>query len=408
MAIFIPPSNNSIVSNCTKFFLPAALASENLEVRISSNCMNSLRGLQDKHAVLLFNHSDRLDPLVAFALSKQCKQDFYYLAAREQFDGTCSMRGWLMQQCGAYSVIRGMPEDNQSRDKTVEIIEKGTRKLVMFPEGDISGRDDQILPFKEDGMHNILRAQNNLSTQASVFALPIAFHYKLHPSALPAFNKSIAKLERRLELPASSSRELLPVRIERLLESFVSALEESCTVSMPSPSSIDQRLNSVCRRILKQIQDQAGLKMFEFPSTTTMLYSLRSILCRPNWSTHCLNIVKRNKLKSHLYTRELDHTQQLLILSSTLQQPLTLEVVWRILDRLELLMFGKTTVKGKRTAWVDSGNTINIQDYLPLDESGTSKLSLRGRTNLQNALNGLTAQHRSSVLTYPSDVFCRY
>ncbi|MBP9090702.1 hypothetical protein KBI23_06695 [bacterium] len=64
---------------------------------------------------------------------------------------------------------------------------------------------------------------------------------------------------------------------------------------------------------------------------------------------------------------DLDRVQNLLILLSTLQQqPTTLDVLWRVIDRMEQLIIGSTTAKGNRTAWIEAGQPISLANLVAI------------------------------------------
>src|SRR5581483_5323170 len=159
----IPPKENPAVTAAAKLALPLFLRWQKLQVIPSSDAIKTIRRLHGQQCVLLLNHPDRFDPVIAFALSKLTGEDFYYLSARELFDK--KLAGWFLQNCGAYSVIRGFPEDAASKELTIQLMMEGSRKLIEFPEGDVTGNDDHIFPLKQDGLRNMLEAQRRLIAQ---------------------------------------------------------------------------------------------------------------------------------------------------------------------------------------------------------------------------------------------------
>jgi hypothetical protein len=385
MSLFIPPGNNSLISNSAKLLLPAALKKEHLKVRISPYCKDLLRKLSGSHVVLLLNHADKYDPLVTFALSKESNEEFYYLAAREQFDPPGSFRGWLMQQCGAYSVIRGNPEDMDSRQTTALLIEKARRMLVMYPEGDITGRNDRIMPFKKDGMNNILTAQKNLPADIPVWLVPIALFYQVHPYRPSAFNKSILAIENKLGMPASDSNQSLQRRILALIEKLINNLENIFGLTHAALLNAEERLTSICKEGIIKMRIRAGLEPDDSDSAALMLYNLRNNLFRPYWANEQRS--RDLELPHQLYATQLDRFQQLLILSSTLAQPFSIDIAWRILDRLETLVLGKNLAKGQRVVHIDVAVPINALNYTT---TSATELAADANCSLQLLLSELS------------------
>ena len=86
--------------------------------------------------------------------------------------------------------------------------------------------------------------------------------------------------------------------------------------------------------------------------------------------------------------------QNLLILASTLhQKPRTLDVLWRVIDRLEHLVLGRPSVKGSRTAWIDAGEPISLlrrsRDYRVHPASAVERAEKRLRAAMQTVLDQL-------------------
>ena len=189
MKTFLAQKYNAFVATICKWSVPYFLRRNQLDVRVSQECLKELERLNKSNVVILLNHSDRFDPLAVAELSRVAKEDFGYIASREQFDAFNGLQGWLMQRCGAYSVLRGEPEDKQSKEATISYISQSQRKLVEFPEGDVTGRDDVILPLKQDGIRNILEAQQRLlktGESEPVYLLPVAIYYEVQKDGIKA------------------------------------------------------------------------------------------------------------------------------------------------------------------------------------------------------------------------------
>lgn len=365
MSDFRSPRDNKLVCNLAKVLSPLALSQSGLEVNVSSNCLNSMAAVAHRSTVLMVNHSDRFDPVVAFELSKRSNEDFYYLAALEQFEVRGKLAGWFMQQCGAYSVIRGDPPDSVSRETTISIITSGARKLVMFPEGDVSGRDDLILPLKQDGLQNIFSAQARLLDFGKpVYLLPVGIFYEVPSAALPLLVESASKLEKKLFLH-HGTRSSLQTRIQTLVRSFVNHQEVKYGIRQQPELPVADRLLSICGKEISGIAETLGVDAVE-ETEAALLYSVRAKLRRLTTFCnchYCRQLKADDKRRAAHLLPELDRLQQLLILANTLQQlPFSLEVAWRILDRLEIET--KTpTWKGVRRVQIDASQPIDLRDF---------------------------------------------
>jgi 1-acyl-sn-glycerol-3-phosphate acyltransferase len=327
---FIPPLHDPLILGLTKALLPWALHNEGLKMDVSPECLKYIRTLPGS-TVISLNHSDKADPVVAMALSKESGQDFNYLSARELFDENFGLRGWYMQRCGAYSVIRGQPEDVESREATINLIADGKHKLIMFPEGDVTGRHDKILPLKEDGIRNILEAQRRLLERGEnrpVFLLPTASFYAV-------------------ESPSS----VLPEQqVKAELTKFINKLQSELKVDATDCGTFAEQLRQISKQTCLSIAAENGISLDEQLPPAVVLYSLRNALTVGAMHGSA--------------TETLDRLQQLLILASTLDSaPWTPEVSWRVVDRLQQLSFLQATKQSTRIVHVHSAEPINLQTY---------------------------------------------
>ncbi len=366
----IPPGDNTIATSFTRLILPAVLQHHQLEVTASQECIDAVQRLRGESTVILLNHADRFDPLCVFALSRMCNEDFNYLASREQFDGALGLKGWCLQQLGAYSVIRGEPEDYASKELTVSLITEGKRKLVMFPEGDVTGRDDAILPLKEDGIRNILAAQQRILANGSrrqVFLLPISIYYRSCSDAIPRLNECLDCIENHLQLPVAS-KDFEP-RIRRIVNAMALQLASHYGVELTG-FSLDQRLLEIIWHVSNSIAAFYGIEHAPEAEPMVVLHTVRGQLWRLLHSATTVGtkydarLADDSRRTGHAFMVDLDRLEQLLILAHTLQQyEFSLEEAWRIIDRLEQEILGRTTKKGHRIASMEAAPPISMLQF---------------------------------------------
>ena len=369
MADFIPPKPNFLALSLVKTAMPFLLKSEGLEVRPSEHCINLIRAVQNTPAVLAVNHIDRCDPSVVATLATRCREDYYYLAARELFDENHGLRGMLMQGSGVYSVIRGMPEDTQSKEKTIELIADDKQKLVMFPEGDVTGRDDEIQPLKLDGIANMFEAQRRCLqgiARKPVEIIPVAVYYEACANTQQPLKDCLTSLEHFLDLPTWAGP--VEARIQAVLHAMLRQMEEHYGAPSDSKNS-DDRIEKLCHFIITAVANVTGSQNLENDSIHSYLYSVRGKLTRlkgiinDTGERYRFDDYLRKDTQERLEScvKDLERVQNLLILESTLQQrPANLDVTWRIIDRLELLITGRTTAKGNRIAWIEAGTPLSL------------------------------------------------
>lgn len=431
MSEFIAPKPDPLTLSIVKAIVPLYLKAEKLAVRPTEHCVSVIKSQKDIPAVLALNHIDRCDPAVAAMLSTMCGEENYYLAARELFDENFGFRGWLMQHCGVYSVIRGLPEDADSRKATVNMIAEGKHKLVMFPEWDVTGRDDIISPLKKDGIRNIFEAQEKslkINEQRAVHVIPAAIYYQAHEDTWEPLRSTLAQIEGCLGLVESTAP--IEIRIQRCVERMLQRLEANYGViadkhihgnhsgiqhsSTRAALATNARLVNLCRHIISSVANITGAQVLENPSIHVFLYSVRGKLIRMKEVANDLDGSFDDRLHAETIerldtcTRDLERVQNLLILASTLhQKPRTLDVLWRIIDRLENLVIGRVSAKGHRTAWIEAGEPISLlrrsRDYRVHPTTAVERAEKRIRASMQAVLDQLKKTPQMDEKTVRAD-----
>ncbi|HEU4753873.1 MAG TPA: 1-acyl-sn-glycerol-3-phosphate acyltransferase, partial [Armatimonadota bacterium] len=132
--MFVPPRDNPFMVRLTHALLPgiSQMVANLRDVTVSPEDFRILRDLGPHRALLSPNHPTGNDPIVMVWLSRLLGQPFNYMAAREVLVG---LKGWVLNQVGAYSVIRGVP-DREALRATRRLLAELDRKVVIFPEGE--------------------------------------------------------------------------------------------------------------------------------------------------------------------------------------------------------------------------------------------------------------------------------
>ena len=101
--------------------------------------------------------------------------------------------------------------------------------------------------------------------------------------------------------------------------------------------------------------------------------------------------------KQNLF-QELDKLEQLLILAHSVQQEIsTLNHAWRVIDRLEQEITGKTTLKGHRIAYIEAGPVLNLLQFMPAyrgsEDGAVTMVDESVRQKILAVLNRMKAKH---------------
>jgi 1-acyl-sn-glycerol-3-phosphate acyltransferase len=165
---FRPPKDSPLLLNFIKICSPMykKIGLGGVQLKIEKGALERFEKLKGKRTMICPNHSNRHDPQTMFFFGQAVGECFNYVAAREVFEWDGGMNGWWLQRIGAYSVVRGAP-DRESFKTTKRILSEGKRKLVLFPEGEISRQNDTLLPLETGAAQStFFLSLSNTPTQA--------------------------------------------------------------------------------------------------------------------------------------------------------------------------------------------------------------------------------------------------
>ena len=209
-------------------------------VDIDDDCLQKISALQGKRVILCPNHSHPHDPIILWYLSKKLGEPFRFVAAREIFDSWHGLQGWLLQRLGVHSVDRQVI-DRRSIATTFDIIKQGKQKLVIFPEGEISSRNDRLLSLQEGLVSLFLKAAAMMENEGAVYVLPLALRYRYCHDIAPSINNALLRIEQVLQLPNAGD---LIERFQRVREKI---LQRICPELPVDPEGLSQYVSKGSR-----------------------------------------------------------------------------------------------------------------------------------------------------------------
>ncbi len=167
--------------------------------------IDKLKALGSERIVYLVNHPTHADGVVMFTFSARLGQLFHYIAAYESFRG---WRGKFFQLVGVYSIRRGVG-DRTSLAYTLKLLQEPTCRLVIFPEGGCSYKNDTVMLFRAGAVDLSLRAINRLVQQTDTipnfYLVPVSLKYRyIHPMDR-AIERSLSQLEQTLNIPVTGT-----------------------------------------------------------------------------------------------------------------------------------------------------------------------------------------------------------
>jgi 1-acyl-sn-glycerol-3-phosphate acyltransferase len=199
---FVAPARGDLLPRAFGFLLPHCLRRSHSVDALELRGVELLKeSLAAGHGIALTpNHCRAADPLVLAALARAAGMPFYYMASWHQFMQGGSLRAWVINRLGAFSVYReGM--DRDAIAASVKILAESARPLVIFPEGLISRANDALRPFLE-GISLITHAAAKERAAArrsgTVVVHPVAIKYFLTTDPAPPLGRVLDENETRL------------------------------------------------------------------------------------------------------------------------------------------------------------------------------------------------------------------
>ncbi len=375
---FLPPKNNRAVEGLIKLILPWVFDDllKGLKVRCAKEDLEKLRQYRGERMLLLPNHPTGEDPYVLFEISRRLNESFNYVAAREIFDFEWGLRGWILQHCGSYSIIRGKA-DRESFKMTKELLVQGLRRLAIFIEGEVSNENDTIIPFEAGVIQLAFRAQEELARRHGeafppIYVAPVALKYYFHKGVEKAIAHSLHSLEDEVGIYKKA-----PETYDRILaigNRILTVHEKQMNLSIEPEMSLGDRIRQVKNRLLKKME--LFLEITPSPEES-YLNRVRAIRNQMDQLIYAYNPPEKfsnyeARMLEHLrktfdeFYDELERLVNFMTLDEGyLRDNWTNERFIELLRRLEKEVFGSPRIQYPRTCVVKVGEVINFKECYP-------------------------------------------
>lgn len=164
-----------------------------------------LSEIKNKRVVYLSNHPSDVEPAIAYYVANQIGTRFNFMASRSIFNWGFGLVGEVIKRVGAFSVLSGSP-DREALKTAKNILSQPTGKLVMYPEGMMSGENDNLVSFMP-GVAQVsfwgLDAALSKEPGAELYIQPTFVKYKIsgsRESILKDVEYSLGRMEKKLRL----------------------------------------------------------------------------------------------------------------------------------------------------------------------------------------------------------------
>jgi hypothetical protein len=310
-----------------------------------------------------------------FLFSMIVKEDFNYIAAREVFDWEHGLNGWLLQHVGAYSVVRGAA-DRESFKMTRKVLSEGKKKLVLFPEGEISRQNDTLMALESGATQLTFWGVEELQKKISkpderiepLYLTPIALKYIFDADIRPALRKTLTMLENRLGLN-NSSGDFYP-RLRAISAKLLATMEQEYGLKATAEATTNDRIQTLRKHILNSIAAQLHIALPPNAKPLECVRILRNAMDEFVYIDDTIKSEYHRKIHEEKaatikgFYRDLDRVVNFIVIyEGYFREQNTQERFADVLERLETeVIGGDPSTKGSRRVLIDVGESINMSE----------------------------------------------
>jgi 1-acyl-sn-glycerol-3-phosphate acyltransferase len=361
-------------------------------IKIEKGALARFQKLKGRRTMVCPNHSNRHDPQVMFAFSREAEEYFNFVAAREVFDYDHGVNGWWLQHAGCYSVVRGAA-DRESFKTTRRILVENKKKLVLFPEGEISRQNDTLMSLEtgaaqlsfwaladlekvvgeignKDSDPLAPRGPGGPTGGATIYIQPMAFKYTYPYDISSSLRETLKTLEAKLGIKANLEDGFQP-RLMALCEKLLTALEKEYDVKPVEGATMNERVRFLRMHILECLAPKLGVELPKGGKELECVRILRNKIDDfiyqddKNRSAYEREAHEEKQRIYRGYYRDLKRvTNFVAIYAGYVTEHMTQERFSDVIERLEVeILDGEPSIKGPREVLIDVGEAIDLSQY---------------------------------------------
>jgi hypothetical protein len=401
MVEIIRSSESAVFVSLGKLIWPLVLrvSHDVVGLNVMGDGLERFGKLAHKRTIICPSHPTSADGDLMFLFSRLVNENFHYVAASEIFRSLHGLYGWLMKLAGCHAVNRGRVDYRAYMAIRRDII-KGTNKIVMFPEGEISHQFDSLMPLEPGAAHFAFWALDELVNQGiveSMNLLPVALSYAYLEDPRYTFDLALDKLEEHLGVvaPVVDQQE----RLHGIVGSLVSLLEDNYGYH-PTDKSLDERLARVRQAIFDRMCTAFGIT--PKGSEIERAHILFEKLDRCRQDTHgeapyASRLIQERKSLASLLVRDWRRLMNLRFCLARCQGPYGFQEIGEALYLLELEVLGESLPSAKRMAVMNIGNPIDLQPSLALYRTDRHAAVRRATSDMAMQLFWMQAELAAEV-----------
>lgn len=337
---------------------------------------------QEAGVLIVSNHAAFADQYLLMEAADRVRTALHFMVAWQVFGTRNWFLRWALQRHGCFSIDRE-GADLSAFKQAVEILTKRPEPLVVFPEGDIYHRSEQVTPFRSGAAAIALSAARR--ADRSIMILPCALKYCFVENPTSKLNAVMNRIEQRLELEPQPQRSLRD-RVYRVAERLLDE-KETELLRQPQRGTLKQRISSLTDMILARSEARNGITK---PAKTIpeRIKSLRAAALN-RWGENGHDPSVAQDLDAAFLA-----VQLFCYPGDYLESRSTIECLSETIDKLEEDVLGITIAKPKarRSAVLAFGTPIIAEPNVPRETAET--LTTQLETEIQALLDGIEPPHR--------------
>ena len=364
---FYPPLDSRFMVSLAWRFLPRILWKTARIKEVEVRGIENLRAIRGQPAVLTPNHPTNLDPLVVMHVSKVLGEPFNYLASRESF--SVPILGWVLQKCGAYSILRGTV-DRAAIKTTRSLLAEKKRKVVMFPEGLTYGQNDVLMPFHE-GVAQFgfwaLEDMKKSGDDGPLWFVPIGIRYRFTQPMDAQIELAVWRLERHIGIVPPSGQPVYE-RLRAVGTSVVEGFEKAYGVRPKKDDTLDQRIARMKNAWVARTAAVLGIEDKPSLPLGDRIREIVNALDRMTVALDASEFTKQTMRRRHEETlplyRDMERAGRFLATGAkyVADKPSD-ERYFEVISRIEEELFGFSPPRGPRLAVVNIGAPIDLRHF---------------------------------------------
>lgn len=379
MLHFIEPrmSNGLVAFLKLVYPLYAIAMYRKLEIRLQPEVKETFKRLRPETVIICPNHSSLQDPDVLFGIARLVGENFYFLTARELFGSNDSQRQKFLQKVGCFSIERGEP-DMQAVRAVHKLLLSLKKKLVIFPEGEVSHQNDYLMSLGNGAERialNALREAQKRNPQHKIYILPLSLKYSYSKDQTRFISALINKLERELKIENKKNVS----SDKRINQCFYKLI---CVD--PDSTDLDSALFLFREKAINDAALFLGIELSGDLDQLSKLHLLRNKLAELRWGAGGDHVTKETR--HHFHQLKLS-TELIGVGNHTFDHKLTQEEAAELLNVLEFELCKGQSLPFPDIVKIGAAPEIEVNKYFNLFEKDKEKAVSSLRHKLTDSLN---------------------